>query len=338
MRFWARLCSAILALAAWAGAVSAAQSGEPLYRSPLAVVVSSDGKTLFVSDKTAQSIAVLDAVAAKPLGEIPLAGEPNGMALSADGKTLFATQRKTHLVAVIDTATRCVRRQLQVGPWPVAVALAEKAQRLYTCNRGDHSVSVMDLASGRELKRIAVVREPGAAALTPDETRLLVTNLLPAGAASDPSMAAEVSVIDTAELAQIARIKLPPGSTIVPGAAISPDGKWAYVVHMLGRSKVPITQLERGWVHTAALSIVDVAAGKRLATVLLDDLAGGAADPWGVAVSADGQTLAVSHAGTHEVSLVALRKLHALLRGEVPAAVAAISDGTAREHLGADPA
>ena len=48
------------------------------------------------------------------------------------------------------------------------------------------------------------------------------------------------------------------------GACISPDGKWAYVVHTVGRFILPITQLERGWVHTYAFSIIDIAAGSRV--------------------------------------------------------------------------
>jgi mono/diheme cytochrome c family protein len=49
---------------------------------------------------------------------------------------------------------------------------------------------------------------------------------------------------------------------------------------------------------------VEVAAGTVTATVLLDNPDLGAANPWGVACSADGALLAIAHAGTHEVSLI----------------------------------
>ena len=39
-------------------------------------------------------------------------------------------------------------------------------------------------------------------------------------------------------------------------------------------------------------------------TVLLDDVDLGAANPWGVATTADGKTICVSHAGTHEISVI----------------------------------
>ena len=56
------------------------------YRSPLAVAVSPDGKTLYVSDKTALCVAVLDVAAGKKVRDVAIAGEPNGLALSADGQ------------------------------------------------------------------------------------------------------------------------------------------------------------------------------------------------------------------------------------------------------------
>ncbi len=211
------------------------------YRSPLALAVAPDGKTIYVSDKTALCVTVLDVAANKALRDIAVPGEPNGLALSADGKRLYVAERKAHAVAVIDTAKAAVIRRMPVGPWPVALALAEKAGRLYTCNQGDHSVSVVDLATGKERKRLAAVREPSCAALTPDGSRLVVTNLLPDGASTDPALAADVDVYDTHRLTEKWRVKLPPGSTVACGVAISPDGRWAYVIHTLGRFRLPIT-------------------------------------------------------------------------------------------------
>jgi len=301
--------------------------GAPVYRSPIAVAVSPDGKTLYVSDRTAECVTVLDTEAGKPVREIALRGEPRGLALSGDGKTLYVALRKANAVAVIDVGGANVARRIAVGAWPVGVALSPDGQRLYTCNRGDHSVSAVDVAAGKEIKRIALVREPDAAAVTPDGSRVVVANMLPAGAGTDPSLAAEVSILDAVALKEQARIKLPSGATVVTGVTTSPDGRWAYVVYTLGRFNLPITQLERGWVHTYALSILDLKANAMHATVLLDDLTGGSADLWAVVRSGDGKRLWVSHAGTHEVTFIDIAKVHELLDGKVPEELARLKDG-----------
>ena len=297
------------------------------YRSPLAMAISPDGRTLYAVDKTAGCVVVLDSVAGKKVREVAIAGEPNGLALSSDGKTLYVAQRKANSIALIDTTTGGVTSQISVGPWPVALAVADGTGRLYCANRGNHTVSVVDLATGKEIRQIAVVRDPAFVAITADESRLVVPNFLPLGAGTNAELAAEVSIIDTAAIEQVARVKLPAGSTMARGVWVGPQGKWAYVVHILGRFNFPITQLELGWVHTYALSIIDVAAGKRLATVLLDELTKGAADPWAVVGSADGKTLWISHRGVHEVSTLDIGRIHELLEGNVSPDIAELKDG-----------
>jgi hypothetical protein len=100
------------------------------------------------------------------------------------------------------------------------------------------------------------------------------------------------------------------------------------VAHILSQFDLPITQVEQGWVHTFALSIIDIAGGRRLTSILLDDLTRGAADPWAITGSADGRTLWISHRGTHEISILDIGLIHELLEGKVPPRTAAIKDGT----------
>ena len=72
--------------------------------------------------------------------------------------------------------------------------------------------------------------------------------------------------------------------------------------------------------NTNAATLIDLARMEILNTVLLDNIDRGAADPWGVAWSADGATLLVTHAGTHEFSVIDFPALLAKL-ARVPAAL-----------------
>ncbi len=317
-----KIPAVIAAVAFLGGAALAADD-----RSPLDVAVSPDGSTLWVSDRTAGCVVALDAATGDRRAEIAIAGEPNGLVLSADGAALYVAQRQKHSIARVDTAEGIVAGEIAVGTWPVALALADGARRLYSCNRGDHTMSVVDLAAGREIARIPLARDPAFAALTADASRVIVPHFKPSEAFTDADLASEISIVDTSSLRRVARVKLPPGSTMARGACTSPDGRWAYVTHILGRFDLPITQLDQGWVHTYALSIIDIATGARVATVSLDDLTQGAADPWAIVGSADGKTLWISHRGVHEVSAIDVGLLHELLDGRVPAKIAAVKDG-----------
>lgn len=302
----------------------------PPYRSPLALAVAPDSRTLYVADRTARVITVVDAVGRVKRADIPLPTEPYGLCLAAEGSILYVAERGTGTVAIVDTAQGVVSRRIPAGRWPVALALAPRMQRLYVCDQANHSVTAVDLGQSppRCVRQVPVVREPSCVAVTPDERLVVVANLLPHGVSTDPTLAAEVSLIDAARLVADRTVKLPPGSSVVQGICTSPNGKWAYVVHGLGHFNLPMTQLERGWVNTYALSILDLSRGNRLATVLLDDLTQGAADPHTVVCAKDGSRLWISHAGTHEVSQVDIGLLHGLLEGKVPAALAELKDGS----------
>ncbi|TWU32853.1 beta-propeller fold lactonase family protein [Novipirellula artificiosorum] len=304
----------------------------PNDRSPVDLVVAADSRTVYISDRTAGCVVVVDLESQHTIGEIPLRGKPQGLALSESGDTLYVSEHGAGTVAVIDVTTHQVSSRIEVGKWPTDVALLPSRNRLYVTNQDNHRVSIVELdtAPATPSSEVAAIREPYRVAVAPNQKQVVVVNQLPLGAGTDHDLAAEVSIVNVdgdADEANVVHVKLPAGSSSAKGICVSPDSQWAYVVHNLGRFNLPVTQLERGWVNTTALSIIDIAAAKRKVTVLLDDLMQGAPDPDSVVVSEDGSQLWISHSGVHEVSCVEIGKLHQLLSGELPADLAAMRDG-----------
>jgi len=306
---WSLLAAGFLA----AGAVAAER---PVYRSPYDLAFSPDGKTLAVGDRTAGCLCLVDVAAKKVAREVALNGQPTGVAWSADGTKVYVAERGAGTVAEVDPGGGKVARRLPVGLRPVGVALAPKKGLLIACNTVTDDVSIVELASGKEKKRIGLLHQPYFAVVVPDESLAVVGNLLPRGSAADPQTAAAVSLVDLGSLKAVATIKMPGGSTALRGLAVSPDGRWAYAVHTVGRTTLPTTQLERGWVNTNGLSVIDLNAKAHVATLLLDRLSEGAADPWGVALARDGGTAWITLSGVHEVARVDLAGVHLLLEGK----------------------
>ncbi len=279
--------------------------------SPTVIVADPSGKTLYVAASTAGSVLVVDSATGSVTGTIPLPRNPSGMTLSADGKTLYVTgEAPDGRLFVIDLATKQTLHALPAGHTPMSPTLGPRGETLFLCERFADKVAMIDLTQRRIQAEIPVKRQPIACGLTPDGNLLFVANHLPAGAADQDVVAAEVELIDTAAKKVIASIPLPNGSSSLRGLCLSPDGRYVYVTHLLSRYTMPPTQLERGWMNTNAVSIIDVARRAWLTTVLLDDLARGAANPWAIACTADGNTLCLTHAGTHEVSIINRLGLH----------------------------
>lgn len=289
----------------WAGAATAAG---PTFMSPVALAKGAAG--IYVAASSAAQVAVFDVEKGLVASVLEMPGSPSGMALTADGKTLLVTIGEPKgLLAVVDTASGKARR-VAVGHTPTAVAASPDGRTAYVCNRFNNEVSVVDLQAAKETAKIAVLREPIACGLTPDGRWLYVANHLPVGRADQDYTGASVSVIDTQTNTVTATLALPNGSTGARGLCLSPDGAFVYVTHILARYQLPTTQLERGWMNTNALSVIDAAAKTYVNTVLLDDVDLGAANPWGVTCTADGAQLLVTHAGTHELSVIDRAALH----------------------------
>jgi YVTN family beta-propeller protein len=206
--------------------------------------------------------------------------------------------------------------KVSTGHTAMAPVVSPDGRTLYVCNRFDNAVSFIDLVSLRETHRVSVVREPVAAAVSPDGARLVVVNHLQAGRADVERVAVALSVIDTVDARLLTNVVLANGASLARGVAISPDGHWACVTHILARFQSPARQVERGWMNANALSFIDLVELRLVDTVLLDDKERGAANPWAVLWSSDGRQIFVTHAGTHEVSVIDAPGLLARLVGK----------------------
>jgi len=277
-------------------------------------LIEGKGNILYVAAGTTEKLILFDSAAEKVVGVIQLLGLPSGMVLSPDGLRLYVTaDSPIGEVYVVDTTTRQVSLFAKVGHTPNAPVLSPDGRTLYVCNRFHNDVSVIDASSGNTLRRIPVLREPVAAAVTPDGATLVVANHLPVGRSDQDYVAAAVSLLDTQGKSAPVTIGLPNGSTALQGLCLSPDGAYVYVTHILGRYQLFTGQLERGWVNTNALSVIDLKGRRWLNTVLLDGVDLGAANPWDVKCTADGAYLVVTLSGTHELCLIDREGLHARL-------------------------
>ena len=283
-------------------------------RSPLEVAFAPDGKTLAATDATHPAVVLIDPAKRSILRSIPLTGSPYGLAWTPDGKSLYAAESGSSQIAEINPADGSITRRIKLGRYPHGLALVPKRKLLLATDWGLNQLSVIDLVSGALKANIRTGRQPGAVVITPDESLALVSNLLPATAATAADTATEVSVIDLNTLKAKAPIRLPLGSTNTRGLAISGDGRSAFVVHTLGRFNLPTTQLDRGWVNTNALTLIDIPANKITATVLLDQVMDGAADPWAVALDPSGLRLFVTLSGVHQLAVIDLERLPEILK------------------------
>jgi YVTN family beta-propeller protein len=88
-----------------------------------------DGRHLFVSNRVANTISLVDTRSLTEVAEYAAPGGPDCMDLLADGRTLLVTSRWARRLTVIDTQTRQVLRQVPVGRSPHGVWTLDHAPR-----------------------------------------------------------------------------------------------------------------------------------------------------------------------------------------------------------------
>jgi len=330
------LASCLACLVSWG--TRAALPPQAPYLSPAALAAAPDGTRLFIACATANQVAVFDLASGAVTKRIPVPHGPSGLALSPDGVRLYVTcAAPQSSVRVIEAGSGKTLATIPAGHTAMAPVLSPDGKTLFICNRFNDDISVIDLEKGKEQCRIPVQREPVAADISRDGRFLLVANLLHTVPADAERVGATVSVIDTAARKVVKELSLPDGSGFLNDLRVSPDGKYAVVTHILSRFRLPATQLDRGWMNSNAATLIDLARMEVLNTVLLDNIDRGAADPWGIAWSADSATLLITHAGTHEVSIIDFAATLAKL-AKVPATLDASkpADYTSASRVQAD--
>ncbi len=284
---------------------------KPKYLSPSELSVSPDKKTLYVAEQTGKTISLVNVLENRVIKRISLPNEPTGIVLSREGSKALVTCASDRwpagIVAVVNLDGGSVESRIPVGHGARSPVISPDGSTLYVCNFFDNDISVIDIAAGKETRRIPVIREPYIARLTPDGTVLVVANSLPdQKATDDPPVSCQVSLISTSDNTINTSLHLFDGSHSTFGLAISPDGKYAFISHLVAKYTIPATRIDFGWVHTNNISIVDIKAQKVINSICLDRSSRGFGNPWGLVCSEEGKHLCVAHAGSNEISIIDL--------------------------------
>jgi YVTN family beta-propeller protein len=88
-----------------------------------------DGRSVFVSNRVANSISRIDLQTLQVVDTYSVPGGPDCMDVSADGKTLYVTSRWAKKLSVVDLTAHKVVRQVPVGRSPHGVWTLDHARR-----------------------------------------------------------------------------------------------------------------------------------------------------------------------------------------------------------------
>jgi len=241
-------------------------------KGPHGLVVTPDGRKVYVSSDGASTVSVIDTAADRVVASIDVGANPHGLAISGAGSRVLVSGWGSNRALVIDTATDRV-----IGEVPIAQphngTLSRDGRTAWVASQQQGATALvrLNLATWKEVARVPLDKTPRGLELSPDGRRVFFTL---AGVNA-------IQVLDTATNEIVTQIPVGTSPHYTP---FTPDGRWALAVIQ----------------GPGELGILDTTSNTLAGTVAV-----GKAPHWSTS-SSDGRTAYVTNEGSNDVSVVDL--------------------------------
>ncbi len=287
---------------------------EETYHSPIAVLVATDRAEIYVINQTNNTLSIIDQNTQLVQDEIPLGQFPGDAVLSDCECFLYISCLYDNKIQVVDLKSRSIVNEVNVGYEPYGLTLSDDGKHLYVANSISNTVSSIATDTLALEFETEVGRNPRYLVEAPSKERLMVTN----------GLSRSVTYIDTLN-GKVVETREMDRASILRGIVTTQSEEYAIAAGLIAHDEVTTMQIERGWINSNGLYVMQIDEWGHYVTVLMDSLLNGAANPWSIAVSSDDQRLYVSLAGMHEIAYIDLSKLLKLVRETEPYEVQRLS-------------
>ena len=208
------------------------------FKRPHGIVVSRDGKRLWVTAEENKAVLEIETSSGKVVKSWKTEQETSHMVEpTRDEKKLFVTNIRSGSVTVIDRTTDEVKT-IVTAAGTEGIAISPDGKEVWVTNRGANTISVIDVATDTVKETFeSGGKMPIRVKFTPDGKEALVSN----------AQSNMVSVFDAKTRALVAKIEV----GVVPvGIQMTPDGKRAFVANT----------------NANKISVIDIAARKVVQT------------------------------------------------------------------------
>ena len=244
----------------------------PVPKGPHGLVVTPDGRKVYVSSDGASTVSVIDTGADGVVTSIDVGATPHGLAVSGDGSRVLVLGWGSNRALIIDTTTDRVIGEVPVAqPHNGSLSRDGRVGWVASQQQGATALVRLDLATWKEGARVPLDKTPRGLELSPDGRRVFFTL---AGVNA-------IQVLDTASNEIVTQIPVGASPHYAP---FTPDGRWALAVVQ----------------GPGELAILDTVSNTVAGTVTV-----GKAPHWSMS-SSDGRTAYVTNEASNDVSVVDL--------------------------------
>ena len=282
------------------------------YVSPYNLALSGQGDRLYVVGQESNELVVVDPEQNRVLNKIGMGDRPHSVVLSPDGKQAFVSNQWADNIYVIDLDSAQVVDTLSGGTGPAGMAISPDGDHLWVVNSYSSDISVFNLEEMKERRRLKTGNNPVSVAMAPDGSEVYVSSRRSIPVPHMTSPVTEMTVAAT-KYQRVTERRMWKNAYIMENVTMTPSGDMAISTLIRPKNLIPAVQIERGWMMTHGIGIIERKENGRMVQLLLDEPNAYYPDPFDVVVSPDGKRAFISHAGNNTISVIDLNEIRKLL-------------------------
>ncbi|MFM8262452.1 MAG: hypothetical protein ACKN9S_09250 [Pirellula sp.] len=261
-------------------------------RSHVDLVLAPTGDWLATINQTSHSVSLVNLQNGNVLDEIEVGENPSAVLMHPDGKHLLVTSSYAgdiHWLSVIAGKLESIAH-LHLGFQPTGMALSPDATKVYVALTDADQIAVVDFHSRSVLNKIDVGRWPRSLAVSNDGSRIAV------GTSGDRG----ISIVDLVE-DKLTHIDQFIGLNIGHMQTSKRTDEVYFPWMVYRRNPINEGNIRLGWVMASRLGRIGFGDHSHREAISLDPPGKAVADPHGLALTEDEQTVVISASGTHEL-------------------------------------
>lgn len=282
------------------------------YISPYNLEISEDGERLYVVGQESNQLLVVDPHENKVLEKIAVGERPHSVVLSKDGQSAYISNQWADNIYQIDLNSSLIIDTLATGSGPAGMVLSPEGEYLYVVNSYSSNISVFDLETLQERRRLKAGNNPVSIAMSPEGDEVFVSSRRSIPVPHMTSPLTEMTVAGT-QYQRVTERKLFKDAYIMENVAVTPSGDMAISTLIRPKNLIPAVQIERGWMMTQGIGIIDRKENGRMIQLLTDEPNQYYSDPFDIVISPDGLRAYVSQSGVNMISVLDLDEVRKIL-------------------------
>jgi YVTN family beta-propeller protein len=282
------------------------------YISPYNLALSGDGNRMYVVGQEGNALLEVDVPSGKVTHKTGVGEHPHSVVLNSKSSMAYVSNQWSDYISVIDLDSSKETDSLIAGNGPAGVAISSDDRYLFVANSFSSDISVIDLNTKKERKRLTAGNNPAGISISPDGRLVFVTSRRTLPVPNDIPPKTELTVLDS-KSQFVSDRKIFEKAYVMENVAFTPSGDLAVATLVRPKNVIPSMQVEKGWMMTHGIGVIEQKEGGRIFQLLLDEPNAYYADPFDIVITPDGKKAFVSHSGVNTISVVDMDSLRSLI-------------------------